>query len=543
MTTIPFVCHFRDHPPWSAHGGTHVRGTAFRGDEMLDAASLCRRFDACAGDAAKFRALLDALNGFFAVVHVRGDKLLAAVDIIRSIPLFYGEKDGQLFVGDDARWVRDAVGDSQRDPDAEREFLLVGYVTGRDTLYENVKQVRAGEMISAPHPGEDSALRSYYFRHKHGSYSSDGCEDLLRTHDDALLESFRRLAAYANGRKIVVPLSGGYDSRLIAFMLKRLDYRDVLCFTYGIQGNTESEISRSVAEALGFPWELVPYSVERWSAWFASEGRRRYSVFADGLCVVPIHRDWPAIEELVRRGLAPRDSVVCAGYAADLPAGSFSAAYPSLYVSKNLLSGHVLLRYVHCLYCLRRPSAGDAEFARERAGQVVPAGPHLDTADLFEEWFTLEKVAKFVVNAVRAYEHFDLDWWLPFFDRSFIGFWLSVPPPSRFGQALYRRHVDSIGLELGVSPLPSKKTGLGPMAKALVRDLVIGTPSWERRQLARRRRLGAAARRRAYRADPIALWGMVDDKTFAAGYTGIETVYSFLAERLLEELDHEASEK
>ena len=59
----------------------------------------------CAGNPTEFKLLLEKLNGFFSVVHQHGDRILAAVDIIRSIPLFYTINNNHIFISDDARWI------------------------------------------------------------------------------------------------------------------------------------------------------------------------------------------------------------------------------------------------------------------------------------------------------------------------------------------------------------------------------------------------------------------------------------------------------
>ena len=45
--------------------------------------------------------------------------------------------------------------------------------------------------------------------------------------------AIERLIRVARGRPIVIPLSGGRDSRLIAMKLKQLAYNDVYCYSYG----------------------------------------------------------------------------------------------------------------------------------------------------------------------------------------------------------------------------------------------------------------------------------------------------------------------
>src|SRR5690606_23739903 len=73
-------------------------------------------------------------NGFYSLVCRRADELFASVDRLRSLPLFYCLVSGQLYLSDDAEWIRQHAGDHAMDPVAREEFQLAGYVTGRDTL-------------------------------------------------------------------------------------------------------------------------------------------------------------------------------------------------------------------------------------------------------------------------------------------------------------------------------------------------------------------------------------------------------------------------
>src|SRR5699024_2673074 len=92
--------------------------------------------------------LLQKARGYFSIVHISNNTLFAAVDHIRSYPLFYGYKKSTFFISDNAEWVREHLGDKDKDELAKTEFKLAGYVTGPDTLYPNVKQLQAGEMLT-----------------------------------------------------------------------------------------------------------------------------------------------------------------------------------------------------------------------------------------------------------------------------------------------------------------------------------------------------------------------------------------------------------
>ena len=244
-----------------------------------------------AKDSQTFCRQLKELNGFYAVVRQTPGLLMAAVDHIRSIPLFYGQKEDRLFLADDAEWVRQQVGDHKMDPLARDEFQLAGYVTGQDTLFPNVKQLQAGECLVVRENADNlqvTTQRYYRFLHTEPTeYDEKSLRDEL---DQKALDSVQRLVDYAGGRQIVVPLSGGYDSRLIVTLLRRLGYENVLTFTYGVKGNKESQYSKRVADALGLKWQFVEYTSDLWRAAWQTDERWQYQEWASGWSVLVMCR-------------------------------------------------------------------------------------------------------------------------------------------------------------------------------------------------------------------------------------------------------------
>ena len=175
---------------------------------------------------------LNRLNGFYAWVEETPGRIRAAVDHIRSRPLFYANYDGRFFLSDDAEWVRQQVGDRAMDPVAREEFQLAGYVTGAETLFPNVKQLQAGEFLVATKLDDGVTVETHrYYRFLHTEPEQVHEPELRGRLDEVAMASIQRLIDYANGRQIVVPLSGGYDSRLIVTLLKRLGYDNILTFT------------------------------------------------------------------------------------------------------------------------------------------------------------------------------------------------------------------------------------------------------------------------------------------------------------------------
>ena len=208
-----------------------------------------------------------------------------------------------------------------------------------------MKQIQAGECLfveDAP-PGI-SVHKQKYFQYIHNYPDSVTEEELLTKHDQVLVNIFNRLIEIADGSTIVVPLSGGYDSRLIVLMLKNLGYQKVIAFSYGRPGNLESVVSRQVAENLGIQWEFVEYRNDLWYEWYRSYEYRMYANFADGCTSLPHIQDWPAVWYLKKNNKIPQDSIL-SGHSADLLAGSRSTSLPSLYRNQKTNATKTIKRF------------------------------------------------------------------------------------------------------------------------------------------------------------------------------------------------------
>lgn len=522
--------YFRHQPSWASHQRTYVRGHAFFNNDLLSAKELAQQFDLCAGDPKKFQSLLKKLNGFFSVVHQSDKNTLAAVDIIRSIPLFYSESEMGFFISDEARWVRNSMNDMEREQATEWEFQLVGYVTGRDTLYQSVKQIQAGELIEAKWDSNGlNVHREYYFRHIHNNYFEESEDKLLDRLDASMTQSFKRLIEYANGRTIALSLSGGYDSRLIGLMLRRLNYKNVICFSFGKPQNSESKVSQYVADKLGYKWVYAPIVNSDWSKLYDSDERRAHDRFCDGLCSLPQILHWPAIRNLIYRDEIPEESIIVPGVAADLPAGSYSVSHPELYEDLSIDLDQTVLHILYCHYGLWPLTQHDIERARYRIMSNIARTDHYaDSADIFEEWFTREKVAKLVVNSVRTYEFCEREWWLPYFDKSFIEFWLQVHPRDRICQKLYSKYLERISRLIIGTHIPSLKSSSISILKARVRNRLDQTHIWTIYSWLKRMRLKRNLRR-LYDEHPMASYGMVPFSIFTKHIEYARNENSFLA--------------
>ncbi|HEV2610482.1 MAG TPA: asparagine synthase-related protein [Noviherbaspirillum sp.] len=424
----------------------HMRGAAFAGDTLHRSPdSLYPQLPQSLLDVAAWSEALSRLNGFFAIVRQGGQGAVAVVDRIRSIPLFYGQRGDSIFIGDDAEWARLQVGDREMDPVARDEFQLTGFVTGNQTLYPNVKQLQAGELLIVDGTKTVPALRTHsYFRLVHQEpdlYTETVLAQQLERHADAAIQ---RLVQYADGRQIAIPLSGGYDSRLIASLLAKYGYENVIAFTYGIKGNKEANYSRKVARALNIPWRFVEYSERCWRDAWNTQERHDYQKWASGWSSLPHVQDWVAVRTLKKNGTIGNDAVFVPGHTCvRRHTGVPEEARDSW---KASTSG--LIEYIRSQHYTRSagktgPDAGRDIWKTRIAGtgEMGTIASAVEFASMCEKWEWRERQVKFICNSVRVYEFFGYDWWLPLWDADFIRFWQGVPLELRMGRHWYNEYV------------------------------------------------------------------------------------------------------
>ena len=525
---------------WSTAGDARATGYAFRGEKLLRAEQLAAAVDATPPDA--LAALLDELTGSFAAVKESPDAAYAIVDQIRAIPLFCVEHGGCRVVTDDPVETIPGVLERPSHWAKRAELLECLCVTGPDTLLDGVRQVEAGSLLKIP-TAWDEAVESrpwYAFR---PNLDPDTPESLLEKALGTHRAAVKRTVRFADDALIVVPLSAGRDSGILATLLAQsgVDREQVLTYTFGRRGNRESEVSRRVAATLGLRWELVEYSDAMWSALAREPWWPGYLTWASSLAGVPGFADLPATSELRRRGLVPDGSVVVPGHSLDFPAGSH---IPGMLLRRHQGSrGDVVDAVLTAYYKYRsddvvaamvgRSTADVAEAVRERVELSVPPTPasmsREQLVSVTDEWGWKERQAKLIVNSVRVYEHHDLRWALPWWDREVLDFWARVPLRQRVGHPLRDELAEVAGWP---TTAPSTLGSLQSWLEHQARTLALDGVAKKVRNAARR-----VTKRSRYRHDELACFGLFGEERFVRSFHGTETPRAILAEDLLESLD------
>lgn len=380
-----------------------------------------------------FEKILISLNGVFSIIIEDGNEIYFATDRLRALPLFYALSGNDLIISDSTNSIYDILPGVSFDHISFEDFNQNGlFVTGRHTLFKEINQVQAGEWCK--YNKSERILKNLpYFEYIHKNFVSD--KDKLRDNfTNSYKQVGRNLVKALDGRKAIIPLSGGADSRMVATLLKNEGYNDVLCFTYGRKNNTESQISKDVAKHLDYEWIMIPYTRKLWYDLNFDKDYKDYLEIAGNYTGLPHIQDFLAVKVLKERNLIPKKSVFVPGHSGGLIAGrNITEEYLKEKLSPNEFFQTIYRKFYNTdnisSTCIKKKIQSNFDNVTEASVEDLAS---------YSEWFNIrERQAKFIVNSVRVYEYFGYEWLIPLWDNSLFNFWEQVPIKLRYNRKLY----------------------------------------------------------------------------------------------------------
>lgn len=456
--------------------------------------------------AEPLQSATDIMRGVphqFAIIARTERATFCAVDRVRSIPLIWtAEGDGPAIIaqcGTDMFAGLAAAGRARPAVDRDQALAVAmsGYTVGPHTLYQDIHALLPGECLYIT--SEDAPEVHAYWRYRPWSESparkrstAENSEELA----EILLRALRDTVRKADGRCIAVPLSAGLDSRYVASGLKEIGYDNVLCFSYGLEGNREAHAAQAIAGELGYRWAFHPYEMGAMRKAFASQDYQAFIDYSDSLTAVHFPQDFVAVTGLLKNGTLPPDTVVVNGQSGDfltgnhIPAslaGAEGYAEPGIgTVVSALLNKHFALwghmqtpenqGVIDRLLTVEFDSLTDGGF-QEDAAKLY---------GLFEASEYADRQSKYVVNGQRSYEQLGLDWDLPLWHGDLIDFYETQPLSAKVGQKLYRDTLLRTNWQGVWRDIPVNATRLRPWWLPPVRTMLkvihapLGRKAWHR---------------------------------------------------------------
>ncbi|MCJ7730595.1 MAG: 7-cyano-7-deazaguanine synthase [Sedimentisphaerales bacterium] len=467
---------------WHRRGGLAVTGrvfvgnTLFEGESFLDIAESALREN-------RLESTLKTWNGNFALVAQMPEQTVAAVDWMRSTPLFWASRNGTIYISDNATWVADSSELETINDLAQREFHTAGFVSGNETLLEGLNQLQAGEMVVFDTEAPFGRVHCY-----DTDCFPDDRRDESMSQDEAfkrLEEAFddlgRRMVQVLDGRQAIVPLSGGYDSRCILWMLRQQGYDNIFTFTYGRKDNREARVAREITKKLSVPWQFVEYTPETWQGLLEDEEYRRFCHFSGNLSTLPHPSDFSALRHLRRDNRLSPEAMVLPGHTALAPSQVLQRW------DSPMSWGNLHKRIYELCYCnsWKLTLQEGKDLCCQRVTFSKPAD--LSPTRCFELWHWRNAETKYIFNSQRSLEYWGLDWFLPLADRALMDIYWTFPAQWYYQKKVFNKYMAHVCNQLDLPPRCGSTTS---WQKKLIKQMAasLGMYKYLRRKINQKKR-------------------------------------------------------
>jgi len=395
----------------------------------------------------------DSLTGFFGIVTQLDDSWAIVPDCINSIPLYFTEDTDGIYVTDSQQQLLNHCETVTADPVSVAEYENVAYVTTNSLLYESMYQSEAATIVQF---STDEIETCRYFNYE---YADEPHHRSTADLEQIINKVVQRCIDYADGRQIWIPLSGGFDSRLLLTTFVNLGYENIHTYTYGSDKskNSEPAVAQRVAQSLDVDWHFFEYTPEQWSEWYQTEDRYEYDTQLF-LSTVPMLKELPGIQTLLDKGYMNDNAVIVPGHSG-LPAGGQLATYlyNRNYVSDSEMAKVTLTRHYIDGFNSYNKKYQDGFISRILNSAQYSGGSGIDAIEACERWNWRERQSTWLLSHLKQYEFYDLDWWIPLWDRDFVEFWMETNIKQRFGKLFYEKSVQLIYESTTSDPEPARK--------------------------------------------------------------------------------------
>jgi asparagine synthase (glutamine-hydrolysing) len=416
-------------------------------------------------ESAHWENFISKLNGSFLISIKLQNKSFVVSDSLRSIPSYYYLVNNKIvFVTDNSELIKKRT--PQISPKNFEEFKATGFTTSNKTIITNYFQIEANTILQFDDLGNFSSTK--YSRNCSAKTNDTPYRELLKQSNEKLNNLAQRLISNLDGKTAVIPLSGGYDSRIIATLLKKLSYKKVICFTYGRQTSEEVKYSKTIAKKLGYKWIFVEYDKNLIDS-FWSQFECFYTSIFDFVSI-PHPQDFFAVQYLVKNKLVPKNSVFIPGHSGDLIGGSHlkKAIKGVQNYSINSIANYIFKNHFLYLSKIKHQSLHVNRIKQTLEKNSESINNKINLTDL---WNIDNRQAKFIVNSVRVYEHFGFSWLLPLWDKEFAFFFYELNIKYKIKKNIYNNLLEKYFSEYDILINP-KRTTIKALMLALFRKIL-----------------------------------------------------------------------
>tara|TARA_B110000305_G_C19444903_1_gene644217 strand:+ start:838 stop:2457 length:1620 start_codon:yes stop_codon:yes gene_type:complete len=389
-------------------------------------------------------SFIESIDGHFAIVVHKDDFTFIAVDKIRSTPLFFTKIKDNFFIDSDPKNLVNLNSfDKIIEENARLEIAMSGFVIGNKTIYNNLHSLKAGEIVIFQGNSYEYLQYYKYF----GEIINKSFEDYLKELSEVTLNIFRKMLNKIGDRQIIIPLSAGNDSRLVASILKHLGAKNVKCYSYGTPANFEVKIAKIISQKLDYEWKFIPLTHKSEKFFYASKDYKKYLDYSETYCSVPYIQSLSTVKYLKNINWINDDAIFINGFSGDFISGGHinlnildaSKLENIEFRKENILSQ--LIEKHFSLWGYLKTDLNKINLKVNLWNEIVEGCSDIQKNSndhlLYEYSEFIDRQSKYVISGQRIYEYYGYDWRLPLWNDEYLLFWQKVPLNYKLKQKLY----------------------------------------------------------------------------------------------------------
>lgn len=328
--------------------------------------------------------------------------------------------------------------------DSKSELLCFGYCLNEKIIGSNAKRITPNSIaIKYSKNWKVKNFFNIFYSYNSVKFSSKTLHNILKFQ---LSEFLKKIG----NRQVVVPLSGGYDSRLILVLLYELKVENVICYTYGSEKHEEVQISENVAKTLGYYWKFIKYDSFKISSFIKSDEYSKF-IFSHNYAI-PHIQDFYAVKELMKDSMVENDAIFLPGHSADFVAGSHipilkkNKIYTKLDLKFRILYDHGINNYRKAFYFIFK------NFLNTKKRQFK----YDEFINEYEYWDYYNRQISYITKSCKVYQHFGFEYYMIFWNNSIANYFLSLRLTERTNRERYCNFVNNLSKKYSIEPLPIK---------------------------------------------------------------------------------------
>ena len=421
---------------WVTNENIFVTGFISSGEKYISGDAFLKEVSENSASFENFKKFAEQLNGQFAIVVFKKTEKWAFCSHTWSYPLFYKyDNNNNVYISDNPQKLLSREQEPEPHSFTKLYFQVFGVTPGNSTLKNGIFQVQPGELIRFGKNKSETFPFSLFSLTNKKTESETVSEERLQ---NILMAVFEKYFNYLKNKPILLPLTKGYDSRLLGCLLKEFGHRDVICATWGRNQNMEHETAQKVASQLGYEHIFIDYSKEVPNGFTRTQTFEDFIGYSGHFSSMPFLQDYFAIRTLKNKKIIDNQTIALPGHPGDFLRGSHLDSKMTANDSSYMISK--IIDAFGSSFPLR---TDEEKRIREYISQTFFARKDESLWKNYEQWDYEERQCKFIGNSSLVFPFFGLESMMPLFDLEILRFFQKVPVEQKLGAKLYNNTLET----------------------------------------------------------------------------------------------------